>query len=87
MSEKEDSDIDMAEPIADQLEAEEDELLASSDSEDEQNHPIDEEDEAEDDLEDDEDSKLMKIYLEVLARIDKNKYSYEDYVLLVNTAQ
>lgn len=47
----------------------------------------DEEDDDDDDDEDDEELKLMKTYMEVLQRVSENKYNYDDYVLLVNTAQ
>lgn len=80
------TDTDMDVTAEEQMDADEDELLASSDSE-EENNIDDDDDDDEDDLEDDEDSKLIKTYLEVLARIEKNKYSYDDYVLLVDTAQ
>lgn len=85
MSRTEDVTDSGMEVSGEQLDVDEDELLASSDSDDGNNMADDDEDE--DDLEDDEDSKLIKTYLEVLARIEKNKYSYDDYVLLVNTAQ
>lgn len=83
MSETEDIN-DSGMEVTEDLDMDEDELLASSDSDEENNI---EDDEDEDDLEDDEESKLIKSYLEVLAKIEKNKYSYDDYVLLVNTAQ
>lgn len=81
-----DTGMEVTEEV-DQLDVDEDELLASSDSGEEIMNGDDDEEEDDDDLEDDEDSKLIKTYLEVLARIEKNKYSYDDYVLLVNTAQ
>ena len=35
----------------------------------------------------DEEIKLKKNFIELLTKIDANKYSYDDYVLLVDIAQ
>lgn len=39
------------------------------------------------DDEEDNENKLIQQYIEVLDRIDQNKYNYDDYVLLVKIAQ
>lgn len=77
MSEKEDSDAEMDEQV------EETQLKIPQSSEDDDSS-IDSQDE---DEMDEADSKLIRSYVETLGRIDKNKYSYEDYVALVNIAQ
>lgn len=46
-----------------------------------------EDDEDSDSGDDDDESKLTKKYTEVLKRVIANKFSYDDYVQLVDTAQ
>lgn len=36
---------------------------------------------------DDEESLLIKKYIEILGKIEENKYKYDDYIALVETAQ
>lgn len=82
MSEKEDSDAEMDEQVEETL------LKIPQSSGDDDDEDEDSSDSLDDEDEMDEaDSKLIRGYVETLNRIDKNKYSYEDYVALVNIAQ
>lgn len=77
MSEKEDSDAEMDEQVEEtQLKVPQ---SSSDDDEDDDSSNEDDMDEAE--------SMRICNYIETLKRIDKNKYSYEDYVALVTIAQ
>lgn len=73
MSQNEDSDAE----IGDQ--SENDVQMNTEGSSDEESDSASEEDSMDD--------KLIQKYIEILARIDKNKYNYDDYVQLVDTAQ
>lgn len=65
----------------------EDEDLDGDDDDDEEADEDDDSDDDEEDEMDDEDIRLIKKYMQVLERVSQNKYNYDDYVLLVNTAQ
>lgn len=80
MSEKEESDAEMDEPV------EETQLKippSSGDDDEDDDSSVD----SDEDEMDEADTKLIRSYVETLARIDRSKYSYDDYVLLVSIAQ
>lgn len=48
---------------------------------------VEDDDDEEDDDDDDDESKAIAKYIEVLARLEENKYNYNDYTSLIETAQ
>lgn len=64
-----------------------DELSAESDDADSDGGEDDSDDDDDSDGEEDDDAKLMKLYLEILGKINEDKYNYDNYVQLVDVAQ
>lgn len=62
-------------------------LLGSDDGSDKSSSSGNSDDEDEMDAEDAAHTKLLQKYHETLDKINKNKYSYDDYVILINLAQ
>lgn len=83
MSENDDTDSEF--DLEQTMETESNEHLVGNDSSMESSSSDTEDD---DNInEEDEDNKLIQEYIKILGRIEKNKYNYDDYVMLVKIAQ